>query len=144
MIPAGLVHACGKNMLALEVGSFGGITYRLYDYGRGRPLDLDKGMEILDPSLRCELVHTQEKVPGVPRPLVRHRLFSADVLDVEESWTLDGYEGYRILCCVEGACRIIREGEEYPLPYTKTLLIPASCGPVEIRGNARLLIAWKV
>ena len=81
MIPAGLVHACGKNMLALEVGSFGGITYRLYDYGRGRPLDLDKGMEILDPSLRCELVHTQEKVPGVPRPLVRHRLFSADVLE---------------------------------------------------------------
>ena len=130
MIPAGLVHACGKNMLALEVGSFGGITYRLYDYGRGRPLDLDKGMEILDPSMRCELVHTQEKVPGVPRPLVHHRLFSADVLDVEGTWTLDGYEGYRVLCCVEGACRIIREGEEYPLPYTKTLLIPASCGPV--------------
>ena len=144
MIPAGLVHACGKDMLALEVGSFGGITYRLYDYGRGRPLDLDKGMEILDPSLRCELVHTQEKVPGVPRPLVRHRLFSADVLDVEGVWTLDGYEGYRILCCVEGACRIIWDGEEYPLPYTKTLLIPAGCGPVEIRGNARLLMAWKV
>lgn len=47
------------------------------------------------------------------------------------------------MCCVEGACRIIWDGEEYPLPYTKTLLIPAGCGPVEIRGNARLLMAWK-
>lgn len=144
MIPAGMVHACGKHMLALEVGSFGGITYRLYDYGRGRPLDLDKGMEILDPSLRCEVIHAQEKIPGAPRPLVRHRLFGADLLDVDGTWTLEGYEGYRILCCVEGECRIVRAGEEYPLAYTRTIMIPASCGPVEVRGNARLLVAWKI
>lgn len=143
MIPAGMVHACGKHMLALEVGSFGGITYRLYDYGRGRPLDLDKGFEILDPSLRCEIAHAQEKLPGRPRALVRHRLFGVDVLDVADSWVLKEYGGYRILCCVEGECRVVGAGKEYPLSYTGTILIPASCGPVEIRGSARLLIAWK-
>lgn len=141
MIPAGMVHACGGHMLALEIGSFGGITYRLYDYGRNRPLDLDKGIAMVDPALQCEIIHAQEKVPGVPRLLARHRLFSVDVLDVAGRWVLEGYGGYRIVSCVEGECRIVRDGAEYPIAYTRTILIPASCGPVEIVGNARVLIA---
>lgn len=144
MIPAGMVHACGKHMLALEVGSFGGITYRLYDYGRGRKLDLDKGMEIVDPSLKCELVHAQEKTaPGQPKSLVRHRLFGVDVLDVDDSYSFGPHKGYRIVSCVAGSGEIVWGDKTYPLSYTQTILIPASCEEAEFKGKGRLLIAWK-
>lgn len=143
MIPAGMIHACGKNMLVLEIGSFGGITYRLYDYGRGRELNLDLGMRVAEPSLQCQLVHVQERKPGIPRALVRHSLFGVDVLDVEGSFFFDECDRYRIITCVKGSCNVIWNGERYWMKYTETLLIPASCRPVEIEGDARILISWK-
>ena len=45
-IPAGTVHALGKGISLLEIQQQSDITYRLYDYGRGRELHLDKGIEV--------------------------------------------------------------------------------------------------
>ncbi len=138
LIPAGMVHACGKDMLALEVGSFGGITYRLYDYGRGRCLDLEESFRTLNPSLRCEIRHFQEKKAGKIQSAIRHSLFSADIIDIEDEFTIEPRGQYYILTCVEGDCRIYAMRQEYLLSYTETLLIPASCGRVVIKGKSRL------
>jgi mannose-6-phosphate isomerase len=45
-IPAGTVHAIGAGLALCEVQQQSDITYRLYDYGRGRELHLDKGVEV--------------------------------------------------------------------------------------------------
>lgn len=138
LIPAGMVHACGGDMLALEVGSFGGITYRLYDYGRGRSLDLEESFQTLDASLSCKIGHFQEKKANKIQSAIRHTLFSADIIDVEDIFTILPQGKYYILTCVEGSCRVCAMGAEEPLSYTETLLIPASCGEVVIKGKARL------
>lgn len=55
-IPAGTVHAIGAGIALVEVQQNSDITYRLYDYGRGRELHLDAGIavargEVLDSNL---------------------------------------------------------------------------------------------
>jgi len=45
-VPAGTVHALGPDLLVLEVSQRSDLTYRLYDFGRGRTLDLKKGLDV--------------------------------------------------------------------------------------------------
>ncbi len=47
-LPAGTVHAIGSGITLLEVQQNSDITYRLYDYGRGRELHLQEGLEAID------------------------------------------------------------------------------------------------
>ncbi|GMO11999.1 MAG: hypothetical protein Ta2A_21300 [Treponemataceae bacterium] len=46
-IPAGLVHAIGGGLRLLEIQESSDITYRLYDWGRGREVHIEKGLEVL-------------------------------------------------------------------------------------------------
>lgn len=59
-IPAGTVHAIGAGLSLIEIQQNSDVTYRLYDYGRPRPLHLDKGMAVArgepyDPALHRHL-----------------------------------------------------------------------------------------
>lgn len=45
-IPAGTVHAIGAGITLCEIQENSDITYRLYDYGRGRELHLDDGISV--------------------------------------------------------------------------------------------------
>jgi mannose-6-phosphate isomerase len=144
LIPAGMLHACGKNMLAIEIGSFGGVTYRIYDYGRPRPLDLDKSFLILDTALQCGIKHFP--LPEVPenniQTGVEHELFHVDVLDISEEIKIKSGGFYYILTCVKGNCTVECDKESYSLAYTETLLIPASAGELKINGHCRLLKSY--
>jgi mannose-6-phosphate isomerase len=44
-LPGGTIHALGAGIKVLEIASQNDITYRLYDYGRGRELHLEKALE---------------------------------------------------------------------------------------------------
>lgn len=45
-IPAGTVHAIGAGLSLIEVQQNSDTTYRLYDYGRDRPLHLGEGLAV--------------------------------------------------------------------------------------------------
>jgi len=47
--PAGTVHAIGPGLSLVEIQQNLDLTYRLYDYGRGRELHLEAGLEVADP-----------------------------------------------------------------------------------------------
>ena len=46
-IPAGTVHAIGKGLRLLEIQQSCDTTYRLYDWGRGRELHVEKGIAVI-------------------------------------------------------------------------------------------------
>jgi len=46
-IPAGTVHAINGGLRLLEVQEASDITYRLYDWGRGRELHVEKGLKVI-------------------------------------------------------------------------------------------------
>lgn len=145
LIPAGLIHACGKNMLALEVGSYGGITYRMYDYGRGRSLNLEKGFDVLDPNLQCSIIHStinnNSDKTSVTKA-IRHSLFATDIIDISSEWFTEKGNTYCILAAVDGNAELIINDKTYYLPYTKTVIIPACIRKYGIRGRSRILLSY--
>jgi mannose-6-phosphate isomerase len=46
LVPAGTVHALGPGLTIVEVQQQSDLTYRLYDYGRGRDLHLEDGLAV--------------------------------------------------------------------------------------------------
>ena len=44
--PAGTIHAIGAGIALCEIQQRSDITYRLYDWGRGRELHLDQGVDV--------------------------------------------------------------------------------------------------
>lgn len=48
LVPAGTVHALGPGLTLIEVQEQSDITYRLFDYGRGRQLHLSHGFAVAD------------------------------------------------------------------------------------------------
>jgi len=47
-VPAGTVHAFGAGVVLLEVQDPVQVTYRLYDYGRPRPLQMEEALAVAD------------------------------------------------------------------------------------------------
>jgi len=45
-IPPGTVHAIGKGILTAEIQTNSNITYRIYDYGRNRPLHINQALDV--------------------------------------------------------------------------------------------------
>ena len=51
-IPSGTIHAVGKGVLLAEIQQNSNVSYRIFDYGRGRPLQIEKALDVtnLNPS----------------------------------------------------------------------------------------------
>jgi len=62
-IPAGTIHAIGAGVTVLEVQQNSDITYRLYDYGRPRPLHLDEGLAVALPQ-RYDAARLHQRLPA--------------------------------------------------------------------------------
>lgn len=60
-IPAGTVHAIGGGLRLLEVQQSSDITYRLFDWGRGRECHIEKGIA----SIKSGGIRDVAKFPGV-------------------------------------------------------------------------------
>ena len=45
-VPAGTIHAIGAGIVLCEIQQLSDITYRLYDWSRGRELHLEQGVEV--------------------------------------------------------------------------------------------------
>ncbi|HYP13351.1 MAG TPA: class I mannose-6-phosphate isomerase [Bryobacteraceae bacterium] len=65
---AGVVHAIGAGIVLCEIQQNSDVTYRLYDYGRGRELHVDKGLDVCQTGsydgsrsmpVVCEHFHTE-------------------------------------------------------------------------------------
>ncbi|MBM6817278.1 class I mannose-6-phosphate isomerase [Olsenella uli] len=145
LIPAGTLHAMGKGVFALEVGSLGFKTYRICDWGRGRELHVEQGFDVLRTGSRSEPNRLgpfdPAAGPGVRRG-VTHRLFASDVIDVRGTWeqAMDGR--YEVLSCVAGSARVRTADGACELPFTRSLLMPASAGSYTIEGTCRVLRSY--
>lgn len=150
-IDAGMLHALGKGILALEIGQNSNTTYRFYDYhrqdanGRERELHIDKSFDVADFGLHCNKVAspftdadtTQEKL------LVDRREFSVRLVDVAGSYVLPQDEKrFYCLSNVSADCVLRYQGEELPFAFTENIFVPAGCADIEICGKARILVSF--
>jgi len=80
-IPAGTTHAIGAGVTVLEIQQNSDITYRLYDYGRPRPLHLDEGMAVALPETYDKARMHKMLPEGGPARLVDGPLFRLDLCE---------------------------------------------------------------
>ena len=79
-IPAGTVHAIGAGLRLLEVQQSCDLTYRLYDWGRGREVHIEKGLAV---------IKKDDMIPVAP--FDKHfecNYFSLDEVDVKGGWSM--------------------------------------------------------
>ena len=145
LIPAGTLHALGRGVFALEVGSLGFKTYRICDWGRGRELHVRQAFDVIDTSSRPEPARLAPFDPAAPacvRRGVTHRLFVVDVADVRGGWEqrLDGR--YHVLSCVGGHATVRTPEGSVELPFTRSAIVPASAGSYVVEGTCRVLRSY--
>jgi mannose-6-phosphate isomerase len=130
-VDAGTVHAIWPGAILLETQQNCDLTYRMYDYGRGRELHIEKSLEATRLRTRAGKVAPQRLVDR--SVLLDSAYFRIERLAVDgrrTSESLRGVEGKRSLAylfAASGAGRIAGAGfDPVELPPRGVVAIPAS------------------
>lgn len=124
-IPAGTVHAIGAGLTICEIQQRSDITYRLYDYGRGRELHLDSSLAV------SRLFSHAAR--GAKNVICPH--FVTEPLDVAGRMSLAPPSQNELLIGIGGEGQI--DGQHFHAGAV--FLITVNSHMVEITGNLRLL-----
>lgn len=148
LIPAGMLHALGAGIFAIEIGTNSNTTYRFYDYnrtdanGNKRELHLEKSFDVADFSLHTQKI-SNPYIEGQHKTLVDCDEFVVELYDIKDSLTLDTQgKKFHTLTFVQGDAQIVYGQNILPVTYTESVFIPASLGAYTIKGNGRVLVAY--
>lgn len=145
-VSPGTIHALLAGVMVLEIQQPSDSTFRLYDYGRGRPLHLAEAqrvarLEALDPCPECR---TESFAWGRHECLIDVAAYRIERLTVdrEAHWSVDPRTA-QVLVVIEGSGTVAGGGVEVPLSAGRTVLLPARLGPVRFTpdGAATLVLA---
>jgi len=148
-IPAGTIHALGPGLLLYEVQQNSDTTYRVFDWNRPvtkeRPLHIEKSLAVANPEASGKLLPLPELADGSQKTLISCPYFKLETLAAQSNpILLDRHgESFDALTVVNGSIRIEGDGWEISLMHYQTVLIPAGCGPYQIKpaGSYRALRA---
>jgi mannose-6-phosphate isomerase len=106
LIPAGTVHAISAGIALCEIQQNSDITYRLYDYGRRRPLHLQHAAQVADLGMQPEKMSPRDIADGV-QLLAECRYFKTyrvniDWADRAQPGEFEGLPGSRLLIVLKG------------------------------------------
>ena len=159
MIPAGTIHASGRDQVILEIGSLtiGSYTYKMYDYlrldldGIPRPIHTYHGTNVLRTERNAEWVRNnvaresyvlREGEGWKEKILGEHELlyFSLRHLEFEKEIEDDTNGKFQVLSLVDGQSVIIESIDHpefsYVQNYLDIVVVPASVGRYRIRNLA--------
>lgn len=108
-IPAGTVHAIGAGLRLMEVQQSCDLTYRLYDWGRGREVHIEKGLAV---------IKRDDMQPVAPFPgTFNCDYFSIEQVNVKGGWSMfcagkQAPENVQLLYVLSADKAVIRTSEE--------------------------------
>lgn len=144
-IKSGMVHAICEGVIIAEIQQNSDITYRVYDYNRGRELHIDKALDVIDFSLRGEKSKgiSIEMDGCVKTYACLSKEFSLELYDVNECFSEDSDpERFYIFTCVDGSGKLTYLNGEEKIYKGESLLIPASLGKYKFEGKMKLLKSY--
>ena len=77
-LPAGLTHALGGGLVVAEIQTTEQITYRVYDWQRGRPIQVQLSLETINFQARPEQICPPPQQPGQVQMLLNSEHFSIE------------------------------------------------------------------
>lgn len=137
-IPAGTIHALGKGVMLAEIQENSNVTYRIFDYGRNRPLHIAKALDVTNFS---PLSERGENYPHV----AISDYFVVDKLDLDgeilsEAAGVVDEKSFLSVLILGGEGIISSGGEEIPYRKGDSFFLTASSGSWQIRGSCDALL----
>ncbi len=131
-VPSGTVHAIGAGLFLFELQQSADTTYRLFDWGRDRPLHLADAIACSDLAPPPAPIPPREIAPGRDR-LIECEHFFVDRLGAGEH-TVDPGERWTALFAAQDELSC----GELAVPDQRTALVPRGAGAqtVTMRGSA--------
>jgi mannose-6-phosphate isomerase len=135
-LPSGRVHAIGSGLVIFEIQQNSDTTFRVFDWnrvgldGQPRALHIDESLQSIDfADVEPALVDAAPSAHGHlrVRPLVRHALFTADLVHAEaqDAITFDAAR-LRVIAVVNGRVRAAGGGASEDLEAGDFCVLPAS------------------
>ena len=133
-IPAGRVHAIGKNILLAEIQQTSDVTYRIYDWdrvdtdGNPRQLHTELAVDAIDYSLHNEYKTPYIKPVQGTTKLVDCQYFTTNIVRLEQPMSKDykDLDSFVIYICTSGACSINwNTADSVQISKGETVLLPA-------------------
>lgn len=136
-IPAGTIHAIGKNIVIAEIQQSSNLTYRVYDYGRvgadGKPRQLH-----IEQALDVTKLTPPRMEYNFGGHLVRCPYFTTDVLEAPFS-AVSTDESFTSLLVLEGEGELVNGNECMTVRKGDSVFLPAESGVYTVSGTVRLL-----
>ncbi|HDS46252.1 MAG TPA: hypothetical protein ENN68_09275 [Methanomicrobia archaeon] len=147
-IPAGVVHALGAGVKVYEVSTASERTFRLYDYGRGRELHLQDGMNVLNVTeggLGAAL-KTEPTLLRMNDEFEHYQLLQGKHVELQSFKITGGFETItgaklQVLTCVGGMVTIKTESGAIDLRPQETAVVPACVTAFDLGGHGRVICA---
>ena len=153
-IPAGTVHAIGKDTIVAEIQESSNLIYRLYDYdrkdgaGRLRELHIERALEVAElegGSISPQAMRVLRYRPGCATELlIRCKYFMAERMllqsgECESTEYKTGTTSFHALLCIEGCGCIHAKGFELSFCKGDCIFVPAESEILTLSGKAQLL-----
>ncbi|MEZ4580051.1 MAG: mannose-6-phosphate isomerase, class I [Caldilineaceae bacterium] len=146
-VPAGTVHALGTGVIVAEIQQNSNTTYRIYDWGRPRPIHVQQALDVLD-------FDQIEPDPLTPKLLddtsyIHERIGRCDYFQTERFFMAEGdaYTGncdgstLEIWGVLEGEAVFTWDGAPVTVDEIGWVLLPAALGSfqVEVTSDSTLI-----
>ncbi len=128
-LPAGLTHALGAGLVVAEIQTCEQITYRVYDWQRGRPIQVQLSLETINFQARPEQISPPDQQPGQMQKLLQSDYFSIERGVWPSDGTIEIAPGQMQVWMVLGGkahCRY--QDTSVPFERGQTVLLPACWG----------------
>lgn len=136
-IPAGTLHAIGRDLVVVEIGQSSNVTYRVFDYNRlgadgsPRKLHIDQALEVT----RRTPPRTDYNFGG---HLVRNAYFTVDLIEAPHTEDCDD-ESFTSLLIIDGAGNLQCGNALVTCRKGDSLFLPANSGKFTLSGHIRAL-----
>jgi len=129
-VPAGAIHALGPGVMVAEIQQNSDTTYRIYDWGRPRPLHIDQALAVLN----FDLV-----APTATLPI---EILNEEGLVVEQLATCAYFETERVILPADQAYYGFCDGSSFEIwgVLSGTISVEWAGEPLTLHGVAWVLI----
>lgn len=144
-VESGMVHGINSGVTILEIQQSSDITYRVYDYKRGRELHVDKALDVINFSLSSKNVKGMTKAYDNYNVTILCKSQFFDVLKydvISEVIESSDENRFYMFTCIERNGKIISKEGNLEVEYGDSFLIPASLGKYKLYGNFTLLKSY--
>lgn len=138
MIESGTLHAIGAGILVAEIQQNSNVTYRVYDYNRGRELHISKALDVTN---RTPIVRRGSSFPHI----ADCDYFTVDRLTLDGNLTYRtngsvGAQTFLSILILDGEGTITNHGEKLDYRKGDSFFLPAGSGDWQLEGVCDALL----